>query len=280
MPFHWMLVVLVAAVLHAGWNAIIKAGAEKFADTVLITFGAAFIAGLTLPWIPPPAPLSWPYLGVSVLIHFAYFSCVALVYRSGDLSYAYPIMRGLAPMLTALVASFLVDEPLSIGEKIGILLLCSGILALTSENWWSGKVGLAPTAIGLTNAVVISMYTLVDGIGIRLAGNAGSYVSWLFFLNAFPFMALALFRQRQLFTKQIKARWPTGLAGGLCTFGSYGLVLWAMTYAPIALVAALRETSVIFGTVIAAVLLKERLGPSRYIAAGLVTAGAVAMKVL
>jgi drug/metabolite transporter (DMT)-like permease len=275
-----MLVVLLAAALHASWNAIIKAGSEKFADTGLVTIGAAVITTLALPWIAPPAASSWPYLAASVLIHFAYFSCVALAYRSGDLSYAYPIMRGAAPLLTALVASVVIREPLTWGGWIGVLLLSSGILTLTGESWQSGRFGSATTAFGLLNAVVISIYTLVDGIGIRLAGRAESYVVWLFFLNAFPFLVLSLIRQRQLFTAQIKTRWRIGLVGGLCTFGSYGLVLWAMAHVPIALVAALRETSVIFGTVIAAVFLREQFGPTRYVAAGLVAAGAVVMKVL
>lgn len=275
-----MLVVLFAAALHASWNAIIKAGSEKFADTVLVTMGAAFIAALMLPWIPPPAVASWPYLGASVLIHCAYFSCVALAYRSGDLSYAYPLMRGTAPLLTALLAGFVLNEPLTLGGNIGILLLSSGILILAGDSWRSGQFGLAPTAYGLMNAVVITIYTLVDGVGIRLAYRAESYVSWLFFLNAFPFLALSFFRQRQSFTAQLKTHWTKGLVGGLCTFSSYGLALWAMTHVPIALVAALRETSVIFGTVIAAVFLRERFSPSRYVAAALVTAGAVAMKVL
>ncbi len=272
-----MLVVLLATFLHASWNAIIKAGSDKFADTVLVTIGAAIVPGFLLPWIPLPAPSSWLYLAASVVIHFGYFSLVALAYRAGDLSYAYPIMRGVAPMLTALVAGFMVNEPLSIGGKIGIPLLCSGILTLTSDSWWSGKVGFTPTAIGLTNAVVISMYTLV---GLRLAGKPESYICWLFFLTPLPFVAFSLLRQPQLFTAQLKSRWSAGLLGGLCTCTSYGLALYAMAYIPIALVAALRETSVIFGTIIAAVFLKERFGPSRYVAAGLVTAGAVAMKVL
>lgn len=280
MSFAWLILVLFAAALHATWNAIIKTGSEKFADTVLVTIGAAIVPGFLLPWIPLPAPSSWPYLAASVVIHFGYFSLVALAYRAGDLSYPYPIMRGVAPLPTALVAGVVVNEPLTLGGKIGILLLSSGILTLTGDSLRSGQFGLAPTAFGLMNAVVIATYTLVDGIGIRLAGNAGSYVSWLFFLNAFPFLALSVFRERQPFTTQIKTRWRIVLIGGLCTFCSYGLVLWTMTHVPIALVAALREMSVIFGTVIAAVFLKERFSPIRYLAAGLVTAGAVAMKVL
>ena len=273
-----MLVVLVAAALHASWNAIIKAGSKKFADTVLVTIGAAIIPGLLLPWIPLPAAPSWPYLVASVIIHFGYFSLVALAYKSGDLSYAYPIMRGIAPLLTALIAGVVLNEPLTSGGKIGIVMLSSGILTLTGDNWRSGQFAFTTTGVGLMNAIVIAAYTLVDGIGIRLASNAGSYISWLFFLTALPFLALSLLRERQLFTDHIRSRWRTGLLGGFCTFCSYGLVLWAMIHLPIALVAALRETSVIFGTVIAAVFLRERFGPIRYLAAGLVTAGAVAMK--
>jgi drug/metabolite transporter (DMT)-like permease len=280
MSVAWMLVVLFAAALHASWNAIIKAGSDKFNDTVLVTIGAAVFPALLLPWIGFPAAASRPYLIASVVIHLAYFSLVAFAYRAGDLSYAYPIMRGMAPLLTALVASFTINEPLSAGGKIGIALLCSGILTLTSESWWSKQHGVVPTAIALTNAVVICSYTVVDGIGLRLAGNPVSYICWLFFLQPVPFIPVLLFAQRERFPAQLKRRWRVSFLGGLFTCTSYGLAMFAMAYIPIALVAALRETSVIFGTVIAAGFLGERFGPIRYLAAGLVTAGAVLMKVL
>jgi drug/metabolite transporter (DMT)-like permease len=280
MSFAWMLVVLFAAALHASWNAIVKAGNDKFNDTVLVIIGAALFPGLLLPWLPLPAAASLPYLIASIVIHIGYFSLVAFAYHYGDMSYAYPLMRGTAPMLTAIVASFAIAEQLSNGGKLGILLLCSGILMLTSDSWWSRKVGVTPTAIALTNAVVICMYTVVDGIGLRLANEPVSYICWLFFLQPAPFLVLLFFTQRQRFIAQLKRRWRPGLIGGLCTCTSYGLAMFAMAYVPIALVAALRETSVIFGAVIAAVFLGERFGPIRYAAAALVTAGAVVMKVL
>jgi drug/metabolite transporter (DMT)-like permease len=279
MSFSWMLVVLFAAALHASWNAIIKAGSDKFNDTILVLIGAALFPGFLLPWIALPTAGSWPYLVASVIIHFAYFSLIALAYRVGDLSYAYPIMRGVAPMLTALVASVAIGDPLSSGGKMGIVLLSLGILTLTSESWWTRNVGFTPTAVALTNAVVISMYTVVDGIGLRLAGDPVSYICWLFFLQPVPFIPLLVFKHRERFMTQIKSRWSVSLLGGLCTCTSYGLAMYAMAFIPIALVAALRETSVIFGAIIAAVFLHERFGPIRYIAAGLVTAGAVVMKV-
>jgi drug/metabolite transporter (DMT)-like permease len=279
MSLSWMFLVLFAAALHASWNAIVKAGDDKFNDTVLVTIGAALFPTLLLPWLPLPAAASWPYLFASVVIHLAYFSLVAFAYHYGDMSYAYPLMRGTAPMLTAVVASFVIAEQLSNGGKLGIVLLCSGILLLTSESWWSRRIGFTPTAIALTNAVVICMYTVVDGIGLRSAGNPVSYICWLFFLQPLPFVPFLLLTQRERFTTQLKRRWRVSLVGGLCTCTSYGLAMFAMAYIPIALVAALRETSVIFGTVIAAVFLGERFGPVRYVAAALVTAGAVVMKV-
>ena len=278
MSLAWMIVVLFAAALHASWNAIIKAGSDKFNDTVLVTIGASIIPGLLLPWISFPAAASRPYLVASVIIHFGYFSLVALAYRSGDLSYAYPIMRGVAPMLTAVAAAFLINEPLTTGGKIGILLLCSGILTLAGDNWRSGKFSFEPTAIALTNAIVISIYTLVDGIGLRLAGDPVSYICWLLFLQPVLLLPYSFITQRESFIARLKTRWRACFLGGVCTCASYGLALYAMAYIPIALVAALRETSVIFGTVIAAIFLRERFGPIRYVAAVLVTAGAVAMK--
>ncbi|MGH7769406.1 MAG: DMT family transporter, partial [Candidatus Binatia bacterium] len=247
-------------------------------DTLLVLIVAGIFPTFLLPVLPLPAAASWPYLIASVIIHFFYFSLVALAYRAGDLSYAYPIMRGVAPMLTALMASTFIGEPLTPGGKLGVALLCLGILTLTSESWWARKVGFKPTLIALTNAVVISMYTVIDGIGLRLAGDPVSYICWLFFLQPVPFIPLLLTTQRKRFAAQLQSRWRISLLGGLCTCTSYGLAMYAMAYIPIALVAALRETSVIFGAIIAALFLHERFGPVRYVAAGLVTAGAVAMK--
>jgi drug/metabolite transporter (DMT)-like permease len=247
---------------------------------VLVTLGSAAVGALLLPWVPLPASASQPYLIASVIIHIGYFSLVALAYRLGDMSYLYPLMRGLAPMLTALAASIVIAEPLTPGGKIGVLLLSSGILLLTSEAWWSRKVGLRPTAAGLLNAVVIAAYTLVDGVGLRLSGNAWSYIAWLFLFQPVPFMAFFIVSRRVSSFRHIKRRWRVGALVGICTFTSYGLALYAMAYIPIALVAALRETSVIFGAIIAAMFLGERFGPVRYAATALVTAGAVAMKIL
>jgi drug/metabolite transporter (DMT)-like permease len=274
-----MFLVLLGAALHATWNVIIKAGSDKQLDTMLVICGGAILAAFALPFIPLPERASWPYLGASVVIHFFYFILVALAYRTGDLSYAYPIMRGSAPPLTALVAAVTVREPLSFGAWLGIALISVGILALTGDSWRSGRFPFASTVFGLLNAVVIMAYTIVDGIGIRASGDAPSYILWLFFLIPLPLLLLTLLTRPKAFIVQLRLRWKAGFLGGICTAGSYGLALWAMTVAPIALVAGLRETSVIFGTVFACLFLKERFGVARFAAAILVTAGAVAIKV-
>jgi len=273
-----MFLVLLGAALHATWNVIIKAGSDKQLDTLLVICGAAIVVPLALPFVPAPAKASWPYIGASVGIHFGYFTLVALAYRTGDLSYVYPIMRGSAPLLTAVVAAVTVREPLSIGAWVGIGLISAGILALTGDSWLSGRFPFASTVFGLLNAFVIVAYTIVDGLGVRLSGYAPSYILWLFLLIPLPLLSFTLLTRPRAFRTQFRLRWKAGFFGGLCTAASYGLALWAMTFVPIALVAGLRETSVIFGTVFASLFLKERFGGVRYVAAGLVTVGGVAIK--
>ena len=273
-----MFLVLLGAALHATWNVIIKAGPDKQLDALLVICGSAILAPLAMPFVPLPAKASWPFLGASVAIHFAYFVLVALAYRTGDLSYAYPIMRGSAPPLTAFAAAVTVQDPLSIGAWAGIGLISAGILALAGDSWRSGRFPLASTVSGLLNAVVIAAYTIVDGIGVRLSGNALSYILWLFLLIPLPLLSLTLLTRPRAFSVHFRLRWKAGFFGGMCTAASYGLALWAMTLAPIALVAGLRETSVVFGTVFACLFLKERFSVVRYVAAGLVTLGGMAIK--
>ncbi len=204
---------------------------------------------------------------------------MGLAYRHGDLSYVYPLMRGSAPLITVCAASLVLGEALRPGGYLGVFLLSAGVLVLSVDGLRHEKAHPGTTGFAFANAIVIALYTVVDGLGVRLAGNALSYAQWLFFLNAFPLLILGLATRRASLVAAARTRWKTGLLGGLCTIGSYGLVLWAMTRAPVALVAALRETAVIFGAVFGAVVLKEKFGASRYLAAGLVTAGAIAMKV-
>lgn len=274
-----MAIVLFAAALHATWNALVRASSHKFQDTVLIVLGAGVWTAFFLPLVPIPAVESWPYLAASVLIHVAYFSLVAFSYQSGELSFVYPLMRGSAPALTAVAGALLINESPSLGGWAGVLLISCGVLVLAGDSWRSGTFRAAPAMLALTNAGVIVVYTVVDGQGARLSGHAFSYTGWMFLLTAPLLLAIAAAGQGREVLQRIELGWRRGLLGGACTLASYGLALWAMTRAPIALVAALRETSVVFAAIIAAYFLREPITRLRYASILTVSAGAVAIKV-
>lgn len=273
-----MAIILFAAALHAGWNALVHASSEKFQDTVLIVLGAGVWTAFLLPLVPVPAVESRPYLAASVLIHVAYFSLVALSYRSGELSFAYPVMRGSAPALAAVAGALLINESPSLGGWVGVLLISCGVLVLAGDSWRSGTFHIAPAMFALTNGGVIAVYTLVDGQGARLSKHAFSYTGWMFLLTAALLLAISAAGRPREALQRIRTGWRRGLLGGACTLASYGLALWAMTHAPIALVAALRETSVVFAAIIAASFLKEPITPLRYASIFTVSAGAIAIK--
>jgi drug/metabolite transporter (DMT)-like permease len=273
-----MLVVLLGAALHASWNAIVKSGRDKLMDTVLVAAGSGILAASVVPFLPLPAPASWPYVAASVAIHVVYFALVAAAYRAGDMSFAYPLMRGTAPLIVALLSGALLGERLSLGAWAGVVLICGGVLGLTLAYRRPQVAVAAPTAFALGNAAVIAGYTLVDGVGVRLSGHAAAYTFWLLLLTALPLLAWAGARRWQDLRAQFAARWHLGLIGGGCTLGSYALALWAMTKAPIAPVAALRETSILFGMALAALVLKERFGWTRHLAAATVALGAIALR--
>jgi drug/metabolite transporter (DMT)-like permease len=278
MPTEVMLVVLFAAALHATWNALVKSGDDKLVDTALITAGAAVLAAACLPFLPPPAQACWPYLAASVAIHILYFALVAAAYRAGDMSFAYPLMRGAGPLIVAVLSAAVIGERLSAPAWAGVLLICGGVLGLALAYRRPQGSILEPMAFALGNAMVIALYTFVDGVGARLSGQAFAYTFWMFLLTA-PFLVVwpAITRFPAL-RAQVAARWRLGLIGGGCTLGSYALALWAMTKAPIAPVAALRETSILFGMGIAALVLKERFGWSRTLAAATIALGTITLR--
>ncbi len=275
-----MFAVLFGALLHACWNALISGSTDRTLDTVLVVAGAAVIAACALPFAPLPAPASWPFLIASGVIHVVYFILVAQSYRHGELSFAYPIMRGSAPVISAIAAALLLAESPSAGGWLGVLLISGGVMLLAADSWRNGAFQGRAALFALATAAIIVVYTLVDGIGARLSQQAAAYTGWVFVLTAVPLVALFLVRSGRATRGYFKLHWRRGLIGGGCTLGSYGLALWAMTQAPIALVAALRETSVIFGALIAAALLGERLSRVRWAAIIVVTAGAVVIKIV
>jgi drug/metabolite transporter (DMT)-like permease len=273
-----VLLILFAAALHASWNVLLKSESESLTNTVLIIAGSAVIGVIFLPFVPLPLRPCWQYLGASVIIHIVYFSLLLLAYKKGDMSLVYPLMRGLPPVLTAIAASILLSESLSVRGWLGIALVSSGALMLTANFRFSNGFQLTPVALAFLNAIVIVIYTLVDAQGARLSGNAFSYTGWMLFLLAlFLFLVIPIIEGRQVFYRMAR-EWKKSLIGGACTFGSYGIALWAMTLAPVAPVAALRETSILFGTVFSVFILKERINWIRGLSIALIVAGAIAIK--
>jgi drug/metabolite transporter (DMT)-like permease len=264
--------------LHAGWNALVRASGDKFLTSLQVVCGAAILALLMLPGLPMPAVASWPWLLASGLIHVVYFTLVARAYQGTDLGLAYPLMRGTAPVLTALAAALLLGEAPTPGAWLGIALICGGVLMLAGRAWRSGTSHPGAVLAALANAGVIALYTLVDGQGVRLAGHALSYTAWVFLLSAaFMLVTAAWLRGRSLL-RSAPGAWRAAALGGSGTLAAYSLVLWAMTQAPIATVAALRETSIVFAALIGALLLREDLSRLRLFSALLVCGGAVAIK--
>lgn len=273
-----MAAVLFSALLHAGWNALVRSSADKFLASLHVVCGAGAIALLLLPALPLPAAASWPWLLASALIHVVYFTLVARAYHGADLSFAYPLMRGTAPVLTALCAVLLLDESPGTGGWVGIALICTGVLALAGRAWRDGASHPAAMLYALANAGVIALYTLVDGQGVRVSGHALSYTGWVFLLTAVLMLATAALRRGRRLLQPPAGAWRAAVLGGAGTLAAYSLVLWAMARAPIATVAALRETSIVFAALIGALFLGERLGRLRLLSALLVCSGAVAMK--
>ncbi len=267
------LAVLGAALLHASWNVLVKSGADKELETVNIAIGSGLVALVVALFLPAPARASWPWVAASAVVHILYFVFLAGAYRWGDLSYTYPVMRGGGPMIVALIGALALGEVLPLHATIGILCICAGVLAFAS-----GKHDRRATAFALGNAVVIAAYTLVDGNGARLSDAPASYTLWFFVANGLVIAVYGWLRRGRAVNAYFAATWRKALVGGSCAVAAYGIALWAMTRAPIAIVAVLRETSVIFGAALAAVVLKEKFTRRRLAATGAVMVGLVALK--
>jgi drug/metabolite transporter (DMT)-like permease len=272
-----LTLVLCAAFLHALWNAIVKA-----ADDRALVLGAVsatnVLAGATLiALFAAPAVESWPYIAASTLIHYGYYVFLLLAYRLGDFSQVYPISRGLAPVLVALGAQAFAGETLPILAWLGLLSVSFGIIVLSLP---SGGIRPNPTAVAAAagTGLFIASYTVVDGIGVRLADSPFGYIGWLFVLD-FPVILAAAWWQRG---KPPAMRWPAirlGLLGGIFAALAYGIVIYVKAFTPLGAVSAVRESSVIFAALIGAVYFGERPWRRRVFAAAIVTTGVLALAI-
>jgi phosphonate utilization associated putative membrane protein len=288
MTLTWPVVwaVLLGALLHAGWNALVKSSGDKSLDTALVHgLGAVVALPFALAVGLPPADC-WPFIAASLCIHVGYYIALAGAYEHGELGLTYPIMRGVAPLIVALGSAVIVGESPTPAAWLGILGITLGValvgLAHPGQALHHGKA----LAFAFANAAIIAAYTFVDGLGVRQAGptlpEVLSYVLWLFVLDGLPYPLLVWWRRgpegRVAIRLYVQRRWPVAAVGGMASIGSYAIALWAMTRAPVASVAALRETSVLFATVLGTVILKEAFGLQRAVGAVVIVAGVMALR--
>lgn len=262
---------LCSALIHASWNAALKGGRDRITDSFLVAVGGLLVGGALMAALGPLPRAAWGYLALSVAIHLGYWFTLFKGYDAGDLSHIYTLSRGTAPLLVAVGAALTVGEIPAPLKMLGIALVSAGVLLVGASPRAPMKATLWALAIGLC----ISGYSLNDALGARAAGSALQYVAWTTALMSIPMVGFALWRRgpKRLFADAAAAPWR-GIAIGIISFGGYALVLWAQTLAPIAQVTALRETSVVFGALIAFVFLRERLGARRWIGAAVVASGA------
>jgi drug/metabolite transporter (DMT)-like permease len=271
--------VLFAAAAHAGWNATIKRGLDPLVVTVLIAIGAGLVSLPLFALAGLPAAPAWPWVIASMLVHLGYFAGLIEAYRTGDMSQVYPIARGSAPLLTATISAIWLGEMLGFTGWMGLFSLVSGVFLLSLRGGGDlAKLNRRAVGFALLTALTICAYSVVDGVGARLSGNANAYTAALFIGNAVVMALYGVARRGGRIVPDMYSFWITGLVGGALQLGSYGIAIWAMTVAPIAMVAALRETSVLFGALIAVVVLKESLRAMRIIAALLIVAGLMMIK--
>jgi drug/metabolite transporter (DMT)-like permease len=267
--------VLAAAVLHAVWNALAHAIDDQLVGFALIgvsvTVGAAVIVLVS----PLPASASWPYLAGSVVLHVAYNLLLMRSYRLGEFGQVYPLARGTSPLLVALAGVVFVGEQLSVLRLLGVVVISAGLGTLVFVGGVPTRTARPAIAAAVLTGVTIASYTTLDGLGVRSADSVAGYTGWLFLLQGPVLPVAALVARRGRLWRQLRPHLLAGLAGGLLSLAAYGLVLWAQTRGALAPIAALRESSVIVGAVIGAVLFGERFGRWRIAATVLVAAGVV-----
>lgn len=273
-----VLVVLCGAGLHAVWNVQVKAGEDRLRGTIMVAIGAGAVTIPALIALPLPERDCAAWLLLSVLIHLLYFLLLALSYEKAELSVVYPLTRGSAPALTTLAAMVVVNEFPSLLAWGGVASISLGACILAAMPRRGGEGRGASIILALVNALVIVCYTMVDGMGARLSGQPLSYTAWMIFFTAILVLLAFVAFERNRALHHLAGRWPMAVFGGACLYTSYGLALWAMTRAPIALVGALRETSIVFGVLLAGLILKEPITRRRSFSIGLIVAGAVLLK--
>ena len=271
--------VLGAALLHAAWNALVKVNTDRLIMVGIMMTSQIAIATMALPFVAFPTPQAWPFIFYSTALHTAYFSFLVLAYRYGDLSHVYPIARGVAPLIVAVVSVVIVGEVLSYPAMLAVVAVALGImsLSLTRSAYGLGESKAILYALG--TGVFIAGYTIVDGLGARHAASAHSYIFWLNIFDGIPITILALYLRWGQVLTEVRRSWKPGVLAGIVSLLAYWIVLWAMTLAPLAMVSAVRETSMVFAVLFGVIFLKEKLNTARLISISITLFGVVFLKI-
>ncbi|MFM0473737.1 DMT family transporter [Paraburkholderia strydomiana] len=270
--------VLFAALLHASWNALLHGNRDRFLSMTWMSIAIAAISTLIIPFTPLPAAAAWPYIVASGLAHIGYNASLVRAYRRGDLAQAYPIARGSSPLLVTLGAALFAHEAIGPLRAVGIAMISGGIIAIALE---AGSVSRAGVLAALTTGATIALYTVIDGIGVRLSGGeALAYTAWMFlFYWLMPVLFVAMRGVSALWTPIRSTPMAVGssLMGGVVSVAAYGIVIWAMQSGAMGTVSALRETSVVFAVLIGRMFLGEAVSGKRWLACVVVAAGAICL---
>lgn len=271
--------VLGAAVLHAAWNALVKVNADRLVMIALMMVSQVAVALLVVPFVAFPTPESWPYIWASTALNTAYCLFLIGAYRYGDLSHVYPISRGSAPLIVAVVSVAVVGETLSRQAGLSVIVIALGVMSLALTRSADGFREPKAMLFALGTGLFIAGYTVIDGLGARLAESAHSYTFWVHLFNGIPIALIALYLRRGRIIPSVRSAWKVGLLGGAISLLAYWIVVWAMTQAPLALVSAVRETSMVFAVLFGVLFLKERLDLARLASTAVTLIGAVMLKI-
>jgi len=276
LPLSVTLAVLAAAITHATWNAIAHGIRDQTLAFGLIGAGGIIVAIPLVIVVAAPRADSWPYLLGSVAIHVFYNLLLMRCYRYGEFGQVYPLARGISPLVVTILAAVFVGEHLALPQLAGVAVVSGGLAALVFAG---GRPGRAALLAAIGTGLTIAAYTTVDGVGVRLSASPVGYIGWLMLLQSLCVPAFALVRRRDVLAKQPPRILLTGLLAGALSVLAYGLVLWAQTRGALAPIAALRETSVIFGAIIGTLVFREPFGRARIAATVLVAAGILLLNV-
>ncbi|WP_405780034.1 EamA family transporter [Streptomyces sp. NBC_00859] len=268
-----IVAVVIAAITHASWNAIAHHIKDQLASFTLISAGGLLVGALAAPFVPFPAAAAWPYLLVSAALHVTYMLLLMRSFTLGDFGQMYPIARGTAPLVVTVLAAVFVHEIPNGWQLAGVVVACAGLVGVALWGLKGARPQWPAIVAALATGLAIASYTTVDGVGVRDSGSSLGYIAWLMILEGVAIPAYAAYRRRGQLVAQLRPYATRGLVGGVMSVVAYGLVLWAQTRAPLAPIAALRESSIIVGAAIGALFFKEKFGAPRIAAAGLMVVG-------